>query len=74
MSRITRWITDKILGAGDAQLDASLEAARRERDEVAALRPETERIGQQARAHLQQNHFAERIVLGILSTERGKHA
>lgn len=51
-----------------------LAEAQQQRDEIAAMRPETERLAKRNAEHLRDNHFAERFAAGVLATQRGRHA
>lgn len=56
------------------ELDRQLAEAEKERSEVAALRPESERLERRMTQHLKQNHFAERLLAEAMHVRRGRSA
>lgn len=68
------WFRKLLRRPDTTELDNRVQEAERERDEVVAMRPETDRIARSMNQHITRNHFGDRIEAAFRSAGRGRHA
>lgn len=67
------WIIRLLRRQDTEDLDRRVSEAKALRDEAAAVRSEAERLGSRNRAHMQANHFGDRIEAAF-KAGKGRHA
>lgn len=68
------WFRKLLRRPDTTELDNRVQEAKRERDEVAAMRPETNRIARSMDDHITKNHFGDRIEAAFRAAGRGRPA